>query len=89
LRRTEEDIQQSRQAIETCHGELATTRKALQVSRDMQAQPDWSLLLAVLAQQLDDQLVLSACQLAPAGGEAKPSAPARPRQGPARRQGST
>jgi len=66
LRRTGEGIEQSHRAIETCQGELATAREGLQASRDMQAQPDWSLLLAVLAQQLDEQLVLSDCQLAPA-----------------------
>jgi hypothetical protein len=45
---------------------LERARLALQANRAVGSQPDWSALLALLAQNLGDELVLNHCRLKPA-----------------------
>jgi Fimbrial assembly protein (PilN) len=58
--------------------DLAEANANLAASQEVAGQPDWSLLLALLAQNLGDQVVLSSCQVGPpgavAGGAGRPAA---------------
>jgi hypothetical protein len=65
LRETALRIEKAHQAIEDAQRELATAERTLKANRAVGNQPDWSLLLALLARNLGDQVVLSQCELKP------------------------
>ncbi len=56
---------------------LTEASRRIAASRALAQNPDWSLLLAMVARDLSDDVVLERCSLAPvdAGAEEKPSAP--------------
>lgn len=45
--------------------QLAAVRATLQADRQLTAQPDWSLLLALLSREAGDQIIFHTCALAP------------------------
>ena len=61
-RQTQEDLE----AVKRIRPELAATTAALQVAQRVGEQPDWSLLLALVADRLGDDAVLSSCRIHPA-----------------------
>ena len=52
-------------AIRMLQSELAAQQATLKASQDVQSQPDWSVLLALLARSLGDGAVLRRCELKP------------------------
>ena len=60
-------------SIDTLQQELAEAEAALQASRAMGNQPDWSTLLVLLAQKLGDEIVLDGCKLSPLAEQEDPS----------------
>ena len=62
-------IEEARRRIQVAEARLAEARRTLQANRRIAGHPDWSLLLALLAQPLGEGAVLRGCILAPAKGE--------------------
>lgn len=56
--------QQSRQVL-ILRGQIQKARLTLESNRAVGDQPDWSVVLALLARNLDDDLVLKRCKLQP------------------------
>jgi len=56
--------------IEDWSGELSQVRKALDLARSVGDHPDWSVLLALVADSLGQNTVLESINLDPMGGEA-------------------
>jgi len=63
LRQTAATIEQLRVESAEAERKLAQAQSALSASRAIGTQPELSVLLALLAKSLDDELVLSRCQL--------------------------
>lgn len=63
LEATALEIEQSHDALLALSGELAQATATLEAARAMRQQPRWSRLLAELSRQLDEEMVLSRCQL--------------------------
>lgn len=63
LHQTEATIEQLRAEAAQAERKLAKAESALSASRAIGTQPELSVLLALLAKSLDDELVLSRCQL--------------------------
>ena len=57
--------QQLQTAMHTHATQLADTTRLLRANAAVEAQPDWSALLAMIADALGDQVVLTGCNLAP------------------------
>ncbi|MEE9211281.1 MAG: PilN domain-containing protein [Phycisphaeraceae bacterium] len=55
----------SNRAIAALQSQLADARRTLAADQAITQQPDWSLLLALLANTLSDDVVLRSCQLEP------------------------
>ncbi|KPK79721.1 MAG: hypothetical protein AMJ81_12915 [Phycisphaerae bacterium SM23_33] len=79
LANEEADIKTSKAELGTLHQKLEQARRKLQANRAVGDQPDWSVLLAVLASSLDDELVLTLCKLHELGQPAEPRPPMRAR----------
>lgn len=77
LAQVSRDIQSTNKQISDVTPSLNESRLTLQASRAVGNQPDWSVLLALLASRLNDRVVLSHCSLTPqnAGTAATPTAP--------------
>ena len=58
-----EQIDQSNQAIAALGPEMAQARLTLDASQGIVDQPDWSVLLALMAKTLGDEIVLKSCRL--------------------------
>jgi Tfp pilus assembly protein PilN len=58
--------QQAKQAISTCQAELTQQEELLAAYGAVRDHPDWSVLLALLANRLDDEAVLVHCEVGPA-----------------------
>ena len=56
-------LEQNNQLIVQMRKELAQATTALQASRVIASQPDWSKLLTVVSQNLGDEVVLTTCRL--------------------------
>jgi hypothetical protein len=75
------ELGRSRQLTTALNQELVQTGKKLQTAQEIGGQPDWGAMLAILAQNTSDNLVLNSCQMdraqpadnapAPKPGEAK------------------
>jgi len=63
LKSTEQRVQRYNASIIELRAQLAKTRTALEMSRAISSQPDWSKLLVLLGDQLGEEVVLSKCQL--------------------------
>jgi len=60
-------VMKSNRAIMALAPELADAQRKLESSRAIGKQPDWSVLLALLAESLGQEVVLDRCELAAAG----------------------
>ena len=58
-------IQRKNGVIAALRGTVTAEEGRLQAARAVGEQPDWSILLALLSESLDDQVVLRQCQLKP------------------------
>ena len=56
-------IDASQRALTTLRAQLAEAQARLNAARAVAQQPDWSVLLGLLAQSLGDDIVLTACRL--------------------------
>jgi hypothetical protein len=73
------ELGRSRQLTGALNQELAQTGKKLQTAQEIGGQPDWGALLAILAQNASENVLLNSCRMdraqaadnAPKGGEAK------------------
>lgn len=63
LNSTEQRVQRYNAVIIELREELAKTTTALEMSRAISNQPDWSKLLVLLGDQLGEEVVLNNCQL--------------------------
>lgn len=63
LERADLQIKTQTQSLALLRRQLAETGMALETTKAVRDQPDWSKLLAGLAVQLGDEIVLSRCQL--------------------------
>lgn len=66
LERTLERARQSHERIQQLAGELTEVQSKLAASRAVGRQPDWSVLLGVLAEKMGEQVVLRSCSIEPA-----------------------
>lgn len=70
----DEEIHRNQQELTQASAKLSADQQMLSATRQIAGQPDWSLLLTLLAHKTDDQMVLRSCQFRPASdvaGEAK------------------
>lgn len=63
------DIQSTQKQISEVTPTLNESRLTLQASRAVGNQPDWSVLMALLASRLNERVVLSHCSLTPQNSE--------------------
>jgi hypothetical protein len=63
--KTATTIESAQRAIKMLQSELAAQEATLRASQTVQGQPDWSVLLALLAQNLGDGAALKRCELKP------------------------
>jgi len=62
-RSTQQSVHEQSAKVTQLKGELADVRHRLQVAQSVCTQPDWGLLLVLLASVMDDNVVLSECDL--------------------------
>ena len=75
IEQEDQHIAQKERAITTARARVAAANLTLDAERRVSEQPDWSVLLALLADKAGDQIVLKSCRVAPASaGDAKPVA---------------
>jgi Tfp pilus assembly protein PilN len=73
------ELGRSRQLTQALNHELGQTGKKLQTAQEISGQPDWGTMLAILAQNTTENLVLNSCRMdraqpvdnAPKAGDAK------------------
>jgi len=65
MTRTQGEVSEHRREVRRLGAQIATVRRELAATRSVAQHPDWSLLLAVLAETLSDELVLERCALEP------------------------
>jgi hypothetical protein len=65
LRETERRITEARSPAATVRGQLAAAEAKLAIHQTVRGQPDWSLLLAGVANRLEENIVLRSCRIAP------------------------
>jgi hypothetical protein len=86
-----DDVERTERAISTAKMQLAAAQSTLRANEAIASQPDWSILLAVLARGIGDDVVLRNCHVHPVGAAAgrradsrrTPTAPAAPAAGAA------
>jgi Tfp pilus assembly protein PilN len=74
----EKDIQRLERQTADARVELATARATVEANRTVAGQPDWSVLLALLAKTIGDDVVLRTVSLAPPPNVAAAPAPGTP-----------
>lgn len=74
LKSSEQCAQRYNASIMELRADLAKTRTALEMSRAMSNQPDWSKLLFLLGGQLGEEVVLNNCQLVATNKDGKEGA---------------
>lgn len=72
LAAAEQEIRQGDAAMLSLRKTLAETTAALETTRAIRGQPDWSRLLTGLSQELGEELVLNRCQLVATREDDKP-----------------
>jgi hypothetical protein len=65
-----EDVERTERAIAATGAQLAAAQSTLRANQAIASQPDWSVLLAVLAREIKDDVVLKSCHVHPAGSTA-------------------
>jgi len=78
LRKASTEIERSNQQVTAIRLVLAEAQQTLASARAVSDQPDWSILLAVIADSRGDELVLNRIDVAPAKDEAPPVGPVAP-----------
>jgi len=74
LEKTKAQIQMTNGELRSMRTELEAKEKALRAEQAAIDQPDWSLLLAMLARSMGDGLVLTQCELRPVAAGHAPAA---------------
>lgn len=84
-------IQRTKQAIATVQRQLAAEEMTLEANQALADQPDWSVVLMLLAKSLDDEVVLNRCELkaAPTPAPTTPPTPVPTSAQPARTNTNT
>jgi hypothetical protein len=67
LAQVEDEIERTDRAIGTARAQLAAAQSTLRANEAISNQPDWGVLLAVLAQSIKEDVVLKSCHVHPAG----------------------
>ena len=70
LAKAEDDIKRTERAIGIAKRQLDAAQSALRANQEIANQPDWSILLAILAQKVGDEVVLRSCRVRPADARA-------------------
>src|SRR5579884_4102429 len=71
LEQARHQIQQKQHAVAAAHARLAAAKLTLDAERRVAGQPDWSILLVLLADKAGDQIVLKGCKFQPVPGDVK------------------
>jgi Tfp pilus assembly protein PilN len=83
LRKAASDIERSNQQLTAIRTVLAEAQQTLASARAVSDQPDWSILLVLLAKSQGDDGVLNRCELSPARDDAAmPQGPGAPPAAP-------
>lgn len=82
LREAEADVEQRRRQIITLVAEAERARRTIEANRGVGDQPDWSVLLSLVATILGDDAALRRCALEPTGTERNRRGQPRPEQRP-------
>jgi hypothetical protein len=80
-RKTSLRVEQAKRAISTLQGELTAEEATLKANQALADQPDWSVLLVLVAGSLSDEVVLNRCDLRP-GQVLETAAAGSPAPGP-------
>lgn len=83
------EMELTERAIAEIRARLATAQSALRANQEIAAQPDWSILLALLGKQVKNDVVLKGCHLHPGNtprGVFNSAPKADPRRGTSRQQ---
>ena len=72
-----DEIERTERAIAGAKIHLAAAQSTLRANEAIASQPDWSILLAVLAREVGDDVVLRSCRVHPVGVNAGSRAEAR------------
>ena len=75
------EMQRTERAVAALHSQLAAARSTLRANQAIACQPDWSILLGLLGQQVGDNVVLKSCNVRTG------ARPVAPRRGEPRRVG--
>lgn len=65
IQRTQQHVIDAKAHLDQLQPRVATARTTLAATRSVGTQPDWSLLLGLLADQLGEQMILTSCKLTP------------------------
>jgi hypothetical protein len=71
-------VEQIRGQIQKAQADLTQARRTLAANEAVGGHPDWSLLLILLAQNMNERVVLRQCRLTPGGVEDDTAAESRP-----------
>jgi hypothetical protein len=72
LARVKQDIEQSNKQLLIVRQQFAEAQQTMTSVKAISDQPDWSVLMAVVAKSLGDEVVLNRCELAPVKEEVQP-----------------
>jgi len=65
LAKVNEEMQRTDRVIAGLRAELAATQSTLRANQTIATQPDWSIMLGLLGQQVGDDIVLKSCRVRP------------------------
>jgi Tfp pilus assembly protein PilN len=82
LRKAESEIERSNQQLTAVRTVLAEAQQTLASARAVSDQPDWSMLLVLLAKSTGDDVVLNRCEITPVKDDAAPTIPGAPPPAP-------
>ena len=81
LAKVNEEMRRTDRVIAGLRAELAAAQSTLRANQTIAAQPDWSIMLGLLGQQVGDDIVLKSCRVRPSS-VARAVAPAARRGAP-------
>ena len=71
LQEAEQQIQHKQHQLAFTHAQLTAAKLTLDAERRVAGQPDWSILLVLMADKAGEQVVLKSCQVRPLTGDVK------------------
>lgn len=77
LAEVNQEVQQTERASTALRAKLAAAQSTLRANQAIACQPDWSILLGLLGQQVGDRVVLKSCNVRPSTARAAAQAPRR------------